>query len=78
MTHERLTTVLRYNTRVFITAVVALAVGLFIFIIPIEILQLTWAKGFELWYIKVLSAAVSITLPGVIMHFFIWDSQNSK
>lgn len=76
MTHERLMTVLRYNTRVFITAVVALAVGLFIFIIPIEILQLTWAKGFELWYIKVLGAAVSITLPGVIIHFIVWDSRN--
>lgn len=76
MTHERLMTVLRYDTRVFITAVVALAVGLFIFIIPIEILQLTWAKVFELWYIKVLSAAVSITLPGVIIHFIVWDLRN--
>lgn len=76
MTHERLMTVLRYNTRVFITAVVALAVGLFIFIIPIEILQLIWAKGFELWYIKVLGAAVSITLPGVIIHFIVWDLRN--
>lgn len=76
MTHERLMTVLRYNTRVFITAVVALAVGLFIFIIPIEILQLTWAKGFELWYIKVLGAAVSITLPGVVIHFLVWDLRN--
>lgn len=76
MTHERLMTVLRYNTRVFITAVVALAVGLFIFIIPIEILQLTWSKGFELWYIKVLGAAVSITLPGVIIHFIVWDLRN--
>ena len=76
MTHERLMTVLRYNTRVFITAVVALAVGLFILIIPIEILQLTWAKGFELWYIKVLGAAVSITLPGVIIHFIVWDLRN--
>lgn len=76
MTHERLMTVLRYNTRVFITAVVALAVGLFIFIIPIEILQLTWAKGFELWYIKVLGAGVSITLPGVIIHFIVWDLRN--
>lgn len=77
MTHERLMTVLRYNTRVFITAVTALAVGLFIFIIPIEILQLTWAKGFELWYIKVLGAAVSITLPGVIIHFIVWDLRNN-
>lgn len=76
MTHERLMTVLRYNTRVFITAVVALAVGLLIFIIPIEILQLTWAKGFELWYIKVLGAAVSITLPGAIIHFIVWDLRN--
>lgn len=71
-------TVLRYNTRVFITALVALAVGLFVFIIPIEILQLSWAKGFELWYIRLSGAAVSITLPGVVTHFIIWDSQNSK
>nr|DAQ79168.1 MAG TPA: hypothetical protein [Caudoviricetes sp.] len=76
MVPDRFMTVLRYNTMVFITAVVALVVGLFIFIIPIEILQLTWAKGFELWYTKVLGAAVSITLPGVIIHFIVWDSLN--
>jgi len=69
-------TVLHYNTRVFLTALVALAVGLFVFIIPIEILQLTWAKGFELWYIRLLSAAVSITLPGVVIHFIVWDLRN--
>lgn len=78
MTTERLMTVLRYNTRAFLTALVALAFGLFVFIIPIEILQLSWAKGFELWYIRLLGAVVSITLPGVVVHFFIWDSQNSK
>lgn len=76
MTTERLMTVLHYNTRVFLTALVALAVGLFVFIIPIEILQLTWAKGFELWYIRLLSAAVSITLPGVVIHFIVWDLRN--
>lgn len=78
MTTERLMTVLRYNAKVFLTALVALAVGLFVFIIPIEILQLSWAKGFELWYIRLLGAAVSITLPGVVMHFIVWDLQNSK
>nr|DAK22164.1 MAG TPA: hypothetical protein [Caudoviricetes sp.] len=69
-------TVLRYNTRVFLTALVALAVGLFVFIIPIEILQLSWAKGFELWYIRLLGAVVSITLPGVVIHFIVWDLRN--
>lgn len=78
MTTERLMTVLRYNTKVFLTALVALPVGLFVFIIPIEILQISWAKGFELWYIRLLSAAVSITLPGVVIHFIVWDLQNSK
>lgn len=78
MTTERLITVLRYNTRAFLTALVALTFGLFVFVIPIEILQLSWAKGFELWCIRLLGAVVSITLPGVVVHFFIWDSQNSK
>lgn len=78
MTTERLMTVLRYNTRVFITSLALLIVGLFIFLIPIEILQLTWAKGFEVWYFRILGAIASITLPGVVVHFVIWDSQNSK
>lgn len=76
MTTERLMTILRYNTRGFITALLALVVGLFVFIIPIEILQLSWAKGFELWCIEVLGAAVSITLPGVIIQFIVWDLRN--
>lgn len=78
MTAERLMTVLRYNTRVLITATAALILGLFFFLIPIEVLQLTWAKGFEVWYFRVLGAVASVTLPGAVVHFFIWDSQNSK
>lgn len=78
MVPEWFMTVIRNNTRVFITSLVALVLGLFFFLIPIEVLQLTWAKGFEVWYFRILGAAASVTLPGVVAHFFIWDSQNSK
>lgn len=71
-------TVLRNNTRVFITSLVALIVGLFIILIPIEILQLTAAKGFEVWYFRFFGVLASVTLPGVVAHFIIWDSQNCK
>lgn len=69
-------TVVRNNTRVFITSLVALIVGLFIILIPIEVLQLTWARVFEVWYFRILGAVASVTLPGVVVHFIIWDSQN--
>lgn len=78
MVPERLMTVVRNNTKVFMTALVALVFGLFFFLIPIEILQLTWAKCFEVWYFRILGAVASVTLPGVVVHFIIWDSQNSK
>lgn len=78
MVPDRFMTVLRNNTRVFITSLVALIVGLFFFLIPIEVLQLTWARVFEVWYFRILGAITSITLPGVVTHFIIWDSQNSK
>lgn len=78
MVPDRFMTVLRNNTRVFITSLVALIVGLFFFLIPIEVLQLTWARVFEVWYFRILGAITSITLPGVVAHFIIWDSQNSK
>lgn len=76
MIPDRLMTLARNNTRVFITSLALLIVGLFIFLIPIEILQLTWAKGFEVWYFRILGAMASTTLPGVVVHFIIWDSQN--
>lgn len=78
MVPDRFMAVLRNNTRVFITSLVALIVGLFFFLIPIEVLQLTWARVFEVWYFRILGAITSITLPGVVAHFIIWDSQNSK
>ena len=78
MVPERFMTVLRNNTRVFITSLIALIVGLFFFLIPIEVLQLTWARVFEVWYFRILGAVASVTLPGVVVHFIIWDSQNSK
>lgn len=71
-------TVVRNNTRVFITSLALLIGGLFIFLIPIEILQLTWARGFEVWYFRILGSITSATLPGVVTHFIIWDSQNNK
>ena len=78
MVPDRFMTVLRSNTMVFITSLVALIVGLFFFLIPIEVLQLTWARVFEVWYFRILGAVSSVTLPGVVAHFIIWDSQNSK
>lgn len=78
MVPDRFMTVLRNNTRVFITSLVALIVGLFIILIPIEILQLTAAKGFEVFYFRFFGVLASVTLPGVVTHFIIWDSQNSK
>lgn len=78
MVPEWLMTVLRNNTKVFITSLALLIVGLFIFLIPIEILQLTWARVFEVWYFRILGAVASVTLPGVVTHFIIWDSQNSR
>lgn len=78
MIPEWLMTVVRNNTKVFITSSAALILGLFFFLIPIEVLQLTWAKGFEVWYFRILGAIASVTLPGVVVHFIIWDSRNSK
>lgn len=78
MVPERLMTVVRNNTRVFFTSLAALILGLFFFLIPIEILQLAWARGFEVWYFRILGTVASVTLPGVVVHFIIWDSQNSK
>lgn len=78
MVPEWLMTVVRNNTKVFITSLAALILGLFFFLIPIEILQLAWARGFEVWYFRILGAIASVTLPGVGVHFIIWDSRNSK
>lgn len=78
MVLERLMTVVRNNTKVFITSLAALILGLFFFLIPIEILQLAWARGFEVWYFRILGAVASVTLPGVVIHFIVWDLQNSK
>lgn len=78
MSNTRLHKVLSGVTWCFSASIVALVVGLFIILIPIEILQLTAAKGFEVWYFRILGAITSVTLPGVVAHFIIWDSQNSK
>lgn len=78
MVPEWLMTVARYNTRTFLASVAALVLGVFIILIPIEILQLTAAKGFEVWYFRILGVVASVTLPGVVTHFIIWDLQNSK
>lgn len=78
MSNTRLHKVLSGITWCFLASIVALVAGLFIILIPIEILQLTAAKGFEVWYFRILGAVASVTLPGVVTHFIIWDSQNSK
>ncbi len=76
MIPERFYNLLRYTTQCFIASIAALAIGVFIILIPIEILQLTWAKGFEVWYFRIFGVVASVTLPGVVVHFIIWDSQN--
>lgn len=78
MIPDRLNKTLRTLTWMFAVSVVALLTGVFLLLIPIEILQLTWARGFEVWYFRILGAVASVTLPGVVTHFIIWDSQNSK
>ena len=78
MRGNRLNKVLSGITWCFLASIVALVVGLFIILIPIEILQLTAAKGFEVFYFRFFGVLASITLPGVVTHFIIWDSQNSK
>lgn len=76
MRNERLEKVLSGITWCFLASIVALVVGVFIILIPIEILQLAWVRGFEVWYFRILGAVASVTLPGVVTHFVIWDSQN--
>ena len=78
MKHERLEKVLSGITWCFLASIVALVVGVFIILIPIEILQLTAAKGVEVFYFRFFGVLASVTLPGVVTHFIIWDSQNSK
>ena len=65
-------------TWMFAVSLMALLTGVFLVLIPIEILQLTAAKGFEVFYFRFFGVLASVTLPGVVMHFIIWDSQNSK
>jgi hypothetical protein len=78
MSNTRLDKVLSGITWCFLASIVALVVGLFIILIPIEILQLTAAKGFEVFYFRFFGVLASVTLPGAVTHFIIWDSQNSK
>lgn len=78
MKHERLEKVLSGITWCFLASIVALIVGVFIILIPIEILQLTAAKGVEVFYFRFFGVLASVTLPGAVTHFIIWDSQNSK
>lgn len=76
MNNTRLDKVLSGITRCFLASIVALVAGVFIILIPIEILQLTAAKGFEVSYFRFFGVLASVTLPGVVTRFIIWDSQN--
>ena len=76
MKHERLDKVLSGITWCFLASIVALVVGVFIILIPIEILQLTAAKGVEVFYFRFFGVFASVTLPGAVTHFIIWDSRN--
>jgi hypothetical protein len=78
MRDNRLDKVLSGITWCFLASIVALVVGVFIILIPIEILQLSVAKGFEVFYFRFFGVLASVTLPGAVAHFIIWDSQNSK
>lgn len=78
MRNERLEKVLSGIAWCFLASIVALVVGVFIILIPIEILQLTAAKGVEVFYFRFFGVLSSVTLPGAVTHFIIWDSQNSK
>lgn len=74
---EWLSKLMRINTWCFITSIAALALGVFIVLIPIEILQLHWARWFEVLYFRVLGVAASVTLPGTVTHFILWESNNN-
>lgn len=69
----RLNKTLRTLTWMFAVSVVALLTGVFLLLVPIEVLQLTWAKGFELFYFRLFGVTASMTLPTVVVHFILWD-----
>lgn len=78
MMSERFYSFLRCVTWAFLVSVAALIIGVFIILIPIEILQLTAAKGFEVGYFRLFGVVASVTLPGVAAHFIMWDLRNDK
>lgn len=73
MIPDRLNKTLRTLTWMFAVSVVALLTGVFLLLVPIEVLQLTWAKGFELFYFHLFGVTASMTLPTVAVHFILWD-----
>lgn len=73
MIPDRLNKTLRVLTWTFAVSIVALLAGIFLLLVPIEVLQLTWAKGFELFYFRLFGVTASITLPAVAVHFILWD-----
>lgn len=64
---------LRVLTWTFAVSIMALLTGVFFLLVPIEVLQLTWTKGFELFYFRLFGVTASMTLPTVVVHFILWD-----
>lgn len=73
MIPDKLNKTLHVITWTFFVSVVALLAGIFLLLIPIEVLSLHWAKGFEIFYFRVSAVIASVTLPAVVVHFILWD-----
>lgn len=76
MIPDRLNKTLRTLTWMFAVSVVALLTGVFLMLIPIEALNLEWARGFELFYFRLFGVTASMTLPFAVTHFIVWDLRN--
>lgn len=63
-------------TWVFGVSILAIVLGVFTLLIPIEALNLEWAKGFEVFYFRLFGVTASMTLPVAVTHFIIWDCRN--
>lgn len=69
---------LRVLTWTFAVSIMALLTGVFFLLVPIEVLQLTWAKGVEVFYFRLFGVTASMTLPAVVVHFILWDLGKTK
>jgi len=78
MIPDKLNKTLHVITWAFFVSVVALLAGIFLLLIPIEVLSLHWAKGFEIFYFRLFGVTASVTLPTVVVHFILWDLGKTK